>query len=94
MLSESTQSNSKEARISLRASAEDKMIIERAAKLRGMKVSQFILKNAVKRAEKILEEEKTMLLKGDDKKAFVNAFLEIHKPTPYLTDAINTYKKG
>jgi len=94
MQSEPSLLKSKEARINLRTSSEDKDTIERAARLRGVKVSQFILKDAVERAEKIIKEEETMLLSGDDKKAFVNAFFEIHEPTPYLKNAIDNYKKG
>ena len=94
MQPETAPLESKEARINLRTSTQDKETIERAARLRGVKVSQFILKGAVERAEKIIEEEKTMLLSGEDKKAFVNAFFEIHEPTPYLKNAIDDYKKS
>jgi len=94
MQSESAPLKSKEARINIRTNSEDKDTIERAARLRGVKVSQFILKDAIERAERILEEEKTMSLSVDDQKAFVNAFLEMHQPTPYLKNAIDNYKKS
>jgi len=94
MISTSNSLESKEARFNLRASSEDKAIIEKAAKIRGVKVSQFILKDAVKRAEKILEEEGLMMLNDDDRQVFVNAFLESHKQTPYLNNAINDYKNS
>jgi len=84
----------KEARINLRARPQDKAIIERAAALRGIKVSHFILQDAVKHAKRILEEEGVMILADDDRQAFVNAFLEPHKPTAYMKQAIKTYKQN
>ena len=86
--------NIKESRIALRARPQDKAIIERAARLRGVKVSQFILEDAVKHAEEVLAEQGIMVLRDDDRAAFVGAFLEPHEPTDYMKRALNLYKKN
>jgi uncharacterized protein (DUF1778 family) len=94
MVSATNTLDSKEMRINLRTSSQEKAIIERAATIRGVKVSQFILKDAVKRAKAILEEEGVMLLDDDDRKTFVNGFLETHQTNPYLANAIKAYTNG
>ncbi|PHR62214.1 MAG: hypothetical protein COA43_00810 [Robiginitomaculum sp.] len=83
----------KEARISLRTRPQDKAIIERAAELLGLKVSQFIMRDALKHAKEVLEEEGVMVLTSEDRKTFVDAFLSDHKATPYMKRAIKEYKQ-
>ena len=79
--------------INLRARAQDKALIEHAAKLRGMKVSSFIMRDAIKHAKQILEEEGVMILDEGDRQAFVRAFLEPHDATPYMKRAIKSHKQ-
>ncbi len=86
-------SNSKDARINLRATIYEKTLIEQAAKLQGIKVSQFILKDVLENAKSIVEKENMMVLNRIDRKAFVNAFLEEHKPSAYLSNAIKDYEQ-
>lgn len=83
-----------DTRINLRARVQDKATIERAAALRDMNLSNFIMQNAVKEAKAVLEEEGIMVLDDVDRQAFVNAFLEPYEPTPYMKRAIAAYKKG
>ncbi|PCI47356.1 MAG: hypothetical protein COB49_07290 [Alphaproteobacteria bacterium] len=85
--------NTKEAHINLRARAQDKALIERAAALRGMKVSSFILTDAIKHAKRVLEDAGVMILDDDDRQAFVNAFLEPHEATPYMKRAIKAHQQ-
>jgi len=86
--------DTKDARFNLRARPQEKLIIEKAAKLRGTKVSSFIIQHAVEQAKEVLEQEGVMILDDDDRQAFVNAFLEPHQPSPYMRRAINAHKKG
>lgn len=92
MTSTPLTTDTKESRINLRASAQDKALIEKAAALRGMKVSQFFLTEALKKAKSVLEEEGIMVLAGEDRQAFVSAFLEPHNAPPYMQRAIKAHK--
>lgn len=82
MIPHAATADTKEARIALRARPQDKAIIERAAELRGMKLSHFIMQDALKHARQVLEEEGVMMLDDEDRQTFVNAFLDPHAPTP------------
>lgn len=85
--------DTKKAHINLRTRTQDKALIEQAAKLRGLKVSSFILPAAIKHAKQVLEDAGVMMLDNDDRQAFVNAFLEPHDATPYMKRAIKAHKQ-
>ncbi len=86
--------DTKKAHINLRTRAQDKELIERAAKLRGLKVSSFILPAAIEQAKQVLENAGMMILDDDDRQAFVSAFLETHEATPYMKRAIKAHKQS
>lgn len=54
----SSQSDSKETRISLRIKPAQKALIARAARLRRATITQFVLENALQAASQLVAEEK------------------------------------
>ncbi len=84
--------DTKEARINLRARAQDKALIERAAALRGVNFSHFLLSEALKQAKLVLAEEGIMVLDDEDRQAFVSAFLAPHEAPPYMQRVLKAHK--
>ena len=63
----------KDERINLRLKQQAKQILERAASFEGQTVSKFVLASALARAEKTIQEHKSMNLNAKDSEAFFNA---------------------
>lgn len=73
-------------RINLRASAEAKALIERAATLMGTTVSGFMLQNAYEAARRIVTENNTLLMTERDFDAFTAAIENPPEPKAALRE--------
>lgn len=72
--------------IALRANADAKTLIQRAAALEGISVSAFVLRHAVDAARRVLADNGTYLLSEKDAAAFVAACERLAEPTQHLRD--------
>jgi len=78
-------------RLTVRCSAAQKEQIQRAARLRGLTISEFVLHVAADAAWQTLHEHEVMVLSERDTEAFVNTLLNPPKPGPRLRRAAARY---
>lgn len=83
----------KEERISIRLSADQKLLIDRAAQALGLSISSFILSNAVEAANQVAGQQYIELSERD-----WDRFMEIisldAEPAPAAVRTAERYKKG
>ena len=72
--------------IQIRASAETKAILNRAAALRGQKLSEFMLDSARRQAEEALLDQRVFFLEPQAYEAFLALLDAPAKPVPQLTE--------
>ena len=72
--------------IQIRASAETKAILNRAAALRGQKLSEFMLESARRQAEEALLDQRVFFLEPQAYEAFLALLDAPTKPVPRLTE--------
>jgi uncharacterized protein (DUF1778 family) len=72
---------------------EQKRRIERAAQLKGLSLSDFIVQHADEAAKRTIEEHTSWTLGSRDAEAFVRALLNPPKPSPQMKEAIRRYKR-
>ena len=70
--------------IQIRASAETKAILNRAATLRGQKLSEFMLESARRQAEDTILDQRTFFLTPEDHDAFLAMLDAPAKPSKEL----------
>ena len=63
----------KEARLGIRITKEQKALIKRGASVQGQKLSDFVLARAQEKAEMVLADQKEFVLSAARWKAFVDA---------------------
>lgn len=63
----------KEARIGIRTTKEQKALIKRGASVQGQKLTDFVLASAQEKAEMVLADQKEFVLSAERWKAFVEA---------------------
>ena len=83
-----TVNPSRSARLTLRADAGTKALIERAAVLAGVPISAFVLQHAVDAARRVLADNGTYLFSEKDFAVFVAACESPEEPTQHLRDLV------
>ena len=81
-----------EDRIDARLPAETKQLIERAAVITGVTLSDFVISRAYEAAAAIVREHDTWVLSRRESKAFVEALLSPPAPNKALRAAAARYK--
>jgi uncharacterized protein (DUF1778 family) len=81
------------ARIEARLHEDVKVMIERAAAMEGISVSDFIVRSAQTAAERALEEQSVIRLSEADSRVFINAIDNPPEPGPRLRNALDEYRK-
>jgi len=79
-------------RIDLRLRADQKELIERAAHLRGLSVSDFVMQNADEAAIKTIEQNTRLVLSGKDAVAFIEMLENPPAPSARLKKAFQQYR--
>jgi uncharacterized protein (DUF1778 family) len=87
-----SESKSRE-RIDVRLRPEQKSEIERAAQIKGLTVTDFIIQNAIANARQAIREYETWTLERPDAEIFAAALTQPAKPGPKLAQAAQRYKK-
>ncbi len=81
-----------EDRIDARLPAETKQLIERAAVITGVTLSDFVISKAYEAAAAVVREHDTWVLNRRDSRAFVDALLHPSEPNGALRAAAGRYK--
>ena len=79
-------------RINLRTSAETKNLLARAASLRGMSLSNFLLEAAQQLAQEVVKEHEQILLSQRDWKRFALILDDDSPPNAKLQKAMTKFK--
>ncbi len=79
-------------RIDARLPAETKQVIERAAAITGVTLSDFVISKAYEAAVAVVREHDTWVLNRRDSKAFVDALLNPPEPNAAPRAAAARYK--
>ena len=80
-------------RIDVRLHPEQKSEIERAAHIKGLTVTDFIVQNAVANARQTIREYETWTLERPDAEIFAAALMEPAILGPQLAQAANRYRQ-
>ena len=83
----------KSERLEARVSAELKRLFQEAANLRGITMTDFVIRSAQEAAERAIQEQEIMRLSEQDRHVFVGALLNPPDPSPRLRAAVLPYKK-
>jgi uncharacterized protein (DUF1778 family) len=81
-----------EGRIDARLPTETKQLIERAAIITGVTVSDFVISKAYEAAAMVVQEHETWVLNRRESKTFVDALLNPPDPNEALRAAAARYK--
>jgi uncharacterized protein (DUF1778 family) len=72
---------------------EQKKRIERAAQIKGLSVSDFIVQNADEAAIQTIQAHSTWILEDQDRDIFVQALLNPPEPSEYMRAAFKRYRE-
>lgn len=84
---------SKLERLEARITREQKRIIERAARLRGTSVTDFVVVSAQRAATDTIKDYEIMSVRGEARKAFVNALLNPPAPNAAANRAAERFQR-
>ncbi len=80
-------------RIDVRLRPEQKVFIEKAAGIKGVSITEFIIQNAVENATRTIREHETWTLERPDAELFFKALLDPPAPGVRLRKAAARYKE-
>ena len=84
----------KDERYEFRLSSSDRALLQRAAELRGLKFSEFVLQAVRERAESTLRENDIILLTGEDRRVFVDALMNPPRLNRKLRKAFERHREA
>ena len=85
--------NTKEERVQARVNADTKALLERAARLRGVSLSDFMVSSASEAATRTVQEHTLIHLSAQDSKVFAEALLNPPAPNEALRRAKERHDK-
>ncbi len=80
-------------RVEIRATSEQKRLLERAAEIRGTTLTGFILNQAQEAATATIQEFELLALRNEDRRLFVETLLNPPKPNTALRAAAARHKE-
>jgi uncharacterized protein (DUF1778 family) len=92
--SKSTRGRARAQRLETRVTAEQKMLIERAAALQGRTVTDFVLTSVQDAARRAIEEHRQLELSVRDSEAFVDALLSPRPVNDRLRETVRRYREA
>ncbi len=90
----SKSSRTRTQRLEARVTAEQKMLIERAAALQGRTVTDFVLTSVQDAARRAIEDYRQLELSVRDSEAFVEALLNPKPVNERLRDTVRRYREA
>lgn len=79
-------------RLEIRATPEQKRLIERAAQIRGTSVTDFVVNKLQEAATETIRETESLRLRKEDREVFFSALTNPPAPKPYAKSAVARYK--
>lgn len=92
-VSSSSEARKARERIDVRLRPDQKLCIEKAAEIRGVSVTTFIIQNAVENASRTIREHETWTLERPDAELFIKTLLNPPAPGARLKRAAKRYKE-
>jgi len=86
----SSERDQRDARLNLRASTAQQLLIKRAAAAQDKSVTDFVLESATSEAEKVLADRRWFLLSDDDWDSFQELLDAPAEPMPRLERTLQT----
>lgn len=83
----------KPERLNIRTTLEQKLLIERAAKLSQQTTSQFVLQSVLDSAREKIKEQEVIMLNELESKRFLDLLDNPPEPNLALVSAVTLYKK-
>ena len=83
----------KQSRLDLRVSPEQKELLERAASLRGLSVSSYLLSNSIEAATKDIESHEKLVLNDNDRDLFLSLMENPPEPNKALKSAMRRFQE-
>jgi uncharacterized protein (DUF1778 family) len=80
-------------RLEIRTTSAQKRLIERAAKLSGTSVTDFVVSNIQQAAAKTIRESQSLFLRDEAREVFVKALLNPPEPNETLKSAAARHKQ-
>lgn len=87
-----TERSQKTERIAVRLSPDAKRTLERAARISGRSLTDFVVDNAVSAAQKAIEDSERMRLEEQDRTVFLAALADPPAPNEALKAAVARYR--
>lgn len=86
--------STKDARLEVRIPQEKKEMLERAVRLTGRTMSDFVRDSVEKEARRTLKDYELMELSRQDSKVFAEALINPSEPGDKLKEAVRRYKEN
>lgn len=86
------QPPSKDQRLAARISQENKKLLEYAARLKGITLTDFLVSSAYEEAVRTIQQYQTITLSPEESMRFARQLLNPPSPNPYLQQAFMEYQ--
>ena len=86
--------NTASDRLEMRLPSEEKGLLTRAAQLKGVKLSQFVLEPALQRARRVIAEAEQVATSAAGYRDVLDALAKPPRPTKALIAAMRDYEKA
>lgn len=83
----------KQSRIDLRISPEQKELLERAASLKGLSVSSYLLSNSIETATRDIESHEKLVMSDNDRDLFLSLMENPPEPNQALKSAMKRFQE-
>ncbi len=88
-----TRRPAKRERLETRITPAQKRLIERAARLRGTSLTDFVVLSAQQAATEVIQDFEVLTLRGRDQEIFIKAILNPPEPSAAMKAAVARYKR-
>ncbi|MEM9922198.1 MAG: DUF1778 domain-containing protein [Cyanobacteria bacterium P01_D01_bin.50] len=92
-MSTTSAKKAKQSRVDLRVSQQQKELLERAASLRGLSLSSYLLSNGIEAAIKDIESHEKLVLSDNDRDLFLSLMENPPEPNQALKSAMRRFQE-
>lgn len=83
----------KEDRLEARVSSDLKAMFQRAAELRGLTLTDYVINALVDNSQQVIREHEVLTIAGRNREVFLQALMQPPQPSPKLVAALARYRK-
>ncbi len=83
---------SKDSRVDLRISPEEKDLLEKAASMKGLTLSSYLISNSLEAARRDIENYHKLILSDDERDLFLSLMENPPEPNPALKSAMKRFQ--